>query len=102
MAGAPEGNTNAARGKRWRDAIEHVIERWPDKPDTENCLPVIKGFRIAAYEFVGRMMADKDIAFFREFGDRADGKPSQTIAGDSDNPITLINKVERVIVNAKD
>lgn len=36
----------------------------------------------------------------KELRDTLDGKPAQTIAGDEDNPITLISRIERVIVDA--
>lgn len=79
LGGAPEGNQNAAKGKRWRDAIEHCVERLPDGPDLENCLPLLRGLRMAASAFVETMIAQKDIAFFREFGDRIDGKALQAV-----------------------
>ena len=35
--------------------------------------------------------------------DRLDGKPAQTISGDIDNPLTMIHKIEREIIdNLKD
>lgn len=87
---APIGNQNAIKGKRWRDAIEHVLERWPEQPDTENCLPLLRGLRIAAHKFVEKMIADNDIAFFREFGDRIDGKASQELTGADGGPLVVI------------
>jgi len=42
-----------------------------------------------------------DIAAIKEIGDRLEGKPAQVISGDADNPLTVINKIERVIVNPK-
>jgi len=87
--GAPEGNQNAAKGKRWRDAIEHCVERWPEQPDLQNCLPLLRGLRIAARAFVEKMIADNDIAFFREFGDRLDGKAIQQIDANIDASLTV-------------
>lgn len=34
--------------------------------------------------------------------DRGWGKPAQTISGDEENPLTLIHKIERVIVRPED
>ena len=45
----------------------------------ENCLPLLRGLRIAAHAFVSKMIADNDIQFFREFGDRIDGKAAQSV-----------------------
>ena len=39
----------------------------------------MRGINAAAHAFVRKMMEDGDIAFFREFGDRLDGKPMQSM-----------------------
>jgi len=103
-AGAPLGNQNAAKAKRWEAAIIRAIESYPDKPDCVDCSALIKGLNEAAYRFVKEMTDTNNIAFFKEFGDRLDGKSAQsvTLSGDEDNPLNVITKVERVIVNAKD
>lgn len=77
--GGPFGNDYAARGRRWRDAIEHVISRWPEDPDLKDCSQLIRGLRQSAFSFVKQMIATGDISFFKEFGDRIDGKASQSI-----------------------
>lgn len=47
--------------------------------------------------------ADGDIAAIRETADRLDGKVPQAIVGDDEaDPVTLLTKIERVIVKAKD
>lgn len=76
-AGAPLGNRNAANAKRWSAAIERAIERYPTKstPDGKNELMI--GLDAAADTFVQQMMEAKDLGFFREFGDRLDGKSVQ-------------------------
>lgn len=81
--GAPIGNTNAARGTRWRHAIERAVDAWPERAVS---LQINKGLDEAAYVFVSEMIQQRDIAFFREFGDRIDGKVTQTLAGDPDLP----------------
>lgn len=95
-SGGQPGNQNAARGKRWRDAIEHCIECWPNEPDYENCLPLLRGLRMAAYGFVKKMIADNDIAFFREFGDRLDGKAHQSIDQTTTHAGEIVNKISLV------
>lgn len=85
---APLGNQNAAKGRRWSNAVERAMNAYPEKPVS---LEVNKGLDEAAFEFVRRMMLEKDLGFFREFGDRIDGKPAQAIVGDSDaDPINAI------------
>lgn len=98
--GAPFGNKNNNKGKRWALAIERAIEAWPDLPDTKNKAKFVIGLERAAHIFVSEMVEQKNIAFFKEFGDRLDGKAVQTIAGDEENPIAF-SKIERVIVGPK-
>ena len=43
-------------------------------------------------EALFRKAEDGDIAAIRELGDRIDGKASQEITGDSDQPITIVVK----------
>lgn len=98
-SGAQPGNNNAAKGKRWRDAIEHCAECWPNPPDTENCLPNLRGLRIAAYAFVKKMIEENDIAFFREFGDRIDGKAHQSIDQTTQHSGEIVNKITLVAMS---
>jgi len=75
--GAPIGNQNASRARKWRDAIDRVLAAWPSKPETP--LRSERGLHEAAYLFVNKMMAEQDLGFFKEFGDRMDGKPAQAV-----------------------
>lgn len=87
-AGAPIGNQNGAKGFRWREAIERAIEYWPEVcPTGQN--DKMKGINLAAHTFVKKMMDDHDFNFFKEFGDRLDGKPKQQteITGADGSPI---------------
>lgn len=91
--GGTLGNQNAAKGARWREAIERAINAWPEAYDG-GANDFMKGINAAAHAFVKQMMTDGDIAFFREFGDRLDGKSRQQldIGGQTDNPlVTAIN-----------
>lgn len=98
---APLGNQNAAKAKRWEAAVVRALEAWPNKPDSTDCSPLMIGLNEAAHQFVKGTMVG-ELPFLKELGDRMDGKAAQVIAGDSENPLTVINKVERVIVHAKD
>ena len=84
--GAPVGNQFAAKAKRWTAAIERALEAWPDKPDVTGCTPLMVGLNEAAHAFVGEMMLKRDATFFREFGDRIEGKVAQSIDATLSNP----------------
>lgn len=95
--GAPIGNQNAAKAKRWTAAIERALEAWPQEPDSTDCTPLMRGLNAAAFAFVGQMMDKRDAAFFREFGDRLDGKAAQAITGPEGGPIEFREVVRRVV-----
>lgn len=96
---AQKGNNNAARGNRWRSAIEKAIEHYPEVPP-HGKNELMRGIYRAAYEFVDKMIEDKDIAFFREFGDRLDGKPKQSMEIEGgEKPIEVIER--RIIKDEK-
>lgn len=90
MAGAPERNNNSSKSNRlWANTIKRAITQGdPEK------------LRRIADKLLN--MAEKgDLGAIRELGDRIDGKPSQTIAGDEENPLKVIHRIERVIVDNK-
>jgi hypothetical protein len=90
------GNQNAAKGHRWRDAINRALEKRA-------------GLSLRSAQVELDILAEKflvavengDIAAFRELADRLDGKAAQavTLAGDGDNP--LVHKIVREIVDPK-
>lgn len=94
--GAPLGNNNAGKAKRWTAAIERVLEKWPEQPSRENKSELIIGIESAAYDFVSELKGKKDLGYFKEFGDRLEGKPAQAlnvgISPDEDNPIHQVVK----------
>jgi hypothetical protein len=104
MAGAPLGNDNRARSKRWAAAIERAIGAWPNPSDDTDCSALIKGLNMAAHGFVAKMIAEKDLGFYREFGDRLDGKAKQQteLTGAEGEP--LVTRIELVALsgNSKD
>lgn len=83
-AGAPIGNQNAAKAKRWEAAICRALAAWPNPPDSTDCNDFMRGINEAAYKFVANTMAANEVGFYRELGDRLDGKPAQAIVGDAD------------------
>lgn len=90
---APEGNTNSSKNNRlWANTIKRALIQ----SDSDRLR------RIA--EKLIEKAEEGDLHAMREIGDRLDGKPAQTIVGDEDRPLTIFQKVERVIVdpNAKD
>lgn len=92
------GNDNAAKGTRWRDAIERAIEYWPQVcPTGQNDL--MKGLNEAAHQFVAKMMDEGDLGFFKEFGDRLDGKPKQSV--DVGGEVPFIQKITREVVDVQ-
>lgn len=94
--GAPVGNTNRANGKRFANALAWALEEYEsDKVKRGEALrEIAKG--IVADAIAG----DKDAR--REIGDRLDGKPKQQteLSGDPDSPVSVVSRVERVIVDA--
>lgn len=101
--GAPIGNQNAAKAKQWTAAIERAIERLGDPSiDPDSPLPrtpKAKGMDLLAEAFVNERIRENPMAFFKELGDRVDGKAAQqvTLSGDEDNPIRLEKIVREVV-----
>lgn len=84
--GAPEGNQNAVKAKRWQQAIDRALAK--------RC----KGDGIKALDELAEKYLDavangeKDfVPGFVSLADRLDGKPAQQLihAADSENPLTL-------------
>ena len=89
---APLGNRNSAKGREWAKAIEIAIEHWPEEHYKN--MAGKNGLHKAAFAFVNQMMLDNDIAFFKEFGDRIDGKPKQTIEANVSTHEQFIESLE--------
>lgn len=85
MAGAPLGNQNAAKAKLWHAAILRALDKRG------------AGDRVQALdELAGKLLdlvATGDLAALKEFGDRLDGKPAQTISGDPEAPLHAITEI---------
>ena len=85
--GAPVGNRNAAKAKVWTAAIQRALERR------------VSERRAALDELADKLLdmcAEGDLGALKELGDRLEGKPTQTIAGDDEAPVVLRGVIELV------
>jgi hypothetical protein len=88
--GAPVGNQNAAKAKLWNAAIQRAIERLGSGKEldpNDDRSDFVKGLDRMADEFVKRQ--DDGLPFFKELGDRLDGKPAQAITGADGGPLQV-------------
>lgn len=97
QAGAPFGNKNALKAKRWQQAIDRALAK-------RSGGDAIKALDELAEKYLESIAAgDKDfIPGFSSLGDRLDGRPAQQVihSGDEENPVRL-EKIERVVVDPK-
>lgn len=89
--GAPVGNQNAVKAKRWQKALERALARLSNS-DTD------AGLDKVADQVVSSAVGG-DVQAWKEIGDRMDGKATQALehSGDSEKPI--VHRIERVIVD---
>lgn len=88
--GGQPGNQNAARGRVWRDAINRALAK-RSRVDQVHALDALAEKLLAKCD-------EGDMQALKELGDRIEGKPSQPLSGDEDNPVRVISKVVREIV----
>lgn len=86
--GGQPGNKNATKNKLWEDALRRALLAEDGKK-----------LRTLADKLIERA-ENGDVQALKEVGDRIDGKPTQTIAGDPDNPLGF-EIIERVVVDPK-
>jgi hypothetical protein len=85
---APEGNNFSSKDNRlWANTLRRAVTQ----ADPDRLRRIAERLLDQAEE--GNLYAMK------ELGDRLDGKPAQTISGDPENPLTVISKIERLIVD---
>lgn len=78
MAGAPLGNKNASKENRlWAETIRRALVQGKAEK-----------LRALAEKLISRA-EEGDISALKEIGDRLDGKPVQSIAGDMDVNLTV-------------
>lgn len=101
MAGAPLGNTNAAKAKRWEAALIRAIEAYPNEISSDGSNALMAGLNKAASEFVKKMIDEANLGFFREFGDRLDGKSAQSImvSNPDGEEFKTVTRIENVIID---
>lgn len=85
MAGNPNPVGRKA-DKQVRDALLAALRQDPERLKK-------------AAEKVWDKAIDGDLQAFREIADRLDGKAVQPISGDDENPLEIIHRIERVIVD---
>lgn len=80
MAGAPFGNQNAVKAKRWQQAIDRALER-RCKADGIAELDRLADVYLDTIEEMtaGTEKRGPSIDGFRDFADRLDGRPAQAI-----------------------
>lgn len=81
-AGAPLGNQNAVKGKRFQKAVERVLARKYGDVDA--------GYEALAALYI-EVAEAKDTNILRDCADRSDGKPAQQInlAGHDGEPLVI-------------
>jgi len=89
MAG--NANSGGAKAKPFRDALRLELAALGE--DSKALREVAK--KLIAQAMVGEQWAVKELA------DRIDGKVPTPIAGDEENPLSLVTRIERVIVKAQ-
>lgn len=92
MAGAPIGNKNGVKAKRWQQALERSLARVANGTVDDGLS------KVADMVVDGALGGDKDC--WQEIANRIDGKAAQslTIGGDADNPL-VISEVARKIID---
>lgn len=83
--GAPAGNQNAAKAKKWTAAIERALCRKSGKALADALDDIAEKF-IEAVE-------QGDLAAFRELGDRLEGKPHQSTSIENPDGSPLLSGV---------
>jgi hypothetical protein len=87
MAGAPKGNNNASKGKRFVSMIEKRLEE-------------LDAMQRIADALIAKAL-EGDMQAIKEIGDRLDGKAKQQIdlGGQEDNPILTAIEVKLIRPN---
>lgn len=97
--GAPLGNTNGAKAKKWTAALERALARHGGAKDESGIAPTpeMKALDEIADKFVKAAVAgpsyqkgDPWAGVVSNLGDRLEGKAVQTIAGDPESPLSVI------------
>ncbi len=79
--GAPVGNQNEVKGKRWQQAIDRALEK-------RSKVEGIQELDRLAEKFLSEVEA-QGINGYKELADRLDGKPAQAIVGADGGPVIV-------------
>jgi hypothetical protein len=80
MAGAPVGNQNARKAKRWQDALTRALAQYESK---DGQIKAGMALNAIAERVVEKAVGgDKDA--IAEIGNRLDGKPAQSLIHEGD------------------
>lgn len=91
--GAPVGNQNARKAKRWQDALVKALAQYESADGVIKAGQALE--RVAMRVVEDAINGSKDA--WQEIGNRLDGKPAQVIIGDDDEaPIRLKGVIELV------
>lgn len=86
-SGGQQGNQNASRAKKWREAISRALARMPEAGTVD------QGLDKLADKLVTAAQAGEQWALL-EIGNRLDGKPPQAIiGGDEDDPPIAVKEI---------
>lgn len=92
--GAPAGNQNYLKGRRWKDAINRALEKRTTKAGGIEALDDLA-------EKLLSLGDQGDIAALKELGDRLDGKAAQSLdIGNKDGEAFTV--IQRTIVDPRD
>lgn len=85
---APKGNHNAAKGRRWREALNQELAQL--EVDGKSVGTVMAGLRAIAKRVVADAYAGNYQAI-TEIGNRQDGKPAQAlhVSGEDGGPVEV-------------
>ena len=87
--GAPYGNQNAVKAKRWQQAIDRALAK-------RSGGDAIKALDELAEKFLNEVAAGNKDAMpgYQALGDRLDGRPAQslTVGGDGDAPLKIVHE----------
>ena len=76
--GAPKNNTNAARAKMGRQALELALTHYGSNKKLEVASKIQTLVKMWQ-PIIDKAMIDGDLAAMREINDRLDGKPQQSV-----------------------
>lgn len=82
---APNNPKGAKSDKLWREAIMLAVHEEDEATGRKKLRALAEKLRDRALE--------GDVTALKEIGDRLDGKPAQTIAGDPENPLNIIGRL---------